>query len=77
MSGGLRPDELVVGRRYRVTLDDCCVRGHFDGRFVEIRHVPDSPTDPTPFPDAIVFDVGEISPVEWGQWQIDPIEEVS
>jgi hypothetical protein len=66
----LTPDQLEPGRRYRVEFDDCCVQGHFVGRFIEIRYVPDSPTDPTPFPDALVFDTGELGPVDWGQWTV-------
>lgn len=27
--------DLVPGKRYRVEFDDCCVRGAFEGRFLE------------------------------------------
>lgn len=64
--------ELMAGRCYRVEFDDCCVQGFFIGRFVEIRYVPNDPNDPAsePFADAVVFDTGEIAPVDWGQWTV-------
>lgn len=61
-------EDLVAGQRYRVEFDDCCVQGHFVGRFVEVRSVID--TDGELFAEAIVFDVGELAPVDWGQWTI-------
>ena len=62
--------DLVVGTRYRVAFTDCCVRGYFIGRFIEVRIVEVADEDGGPYEDAIVFDTGEIEPMQWGQYMI-------
>lgn len=60
---------LVPGRRYRVTLDDCCLQGWFVGTFERFAVSPD--LDGTPFVDGLVFDVGQIGP-DWGAFKVEP-----
>jgi len=66
----LTAHDLTPGHIYRVEFDDCCVQGHFIGVFIEIRVIDDQGA---PFEDAIVFDSGELQPVDWGQWTITEI----
>jgi hypothetical protein len=61
---------LVPGRRYRVTLDDCCVEGHFDAVFVGF-DVHDTATG-SPFLAGLSFDTAIIGPA-WGQFTVEPI----
>lgn len=73
----VRPDtefggrSLVVGKRYTVTMDDCCIEGRFVGTYLGVRYTPDNPARPDvlDFADRAVFDVGEIGP-DWGQWSV-------
>lgn len=74
----VRPDaefggrELVVGKRYAVTMEDCCVEGQFVGTYQGVRYTANDPKrhpDVLDFPDKAVFDVGEIGP-DWGQWTV-------
>lgn len=53
--------QLVVGTRYRIKLDDCCVKGEITGIFE--RYV----LDEDGYPDEAVFDIGTIGPM-WGSW---------
>jgi len=64
----LTAEQLVTGRRYRVTFEDCCAWGHFVGTFEWIRYDEREPD----FAEALVFDTGEISPVDQdqGSWEI-------
>jgi len=67
MPSGIAPEELEVGQRYRVTFDDCCVRGWFEGTFVELRY--DTEERVRDNLDEVAFDNGVIGP-NWGSWTI-------
>lgn len=57
---------LVPGRRYRVTLDDCCIEGHFDAVFVKVHLTREA--DGTPFCQGLIFDTAVIGP-NWGSFE--------
>jgi hypothetical protein len=61
-------ETLVPGQRYRITLDDCCVEGWFEGVFVEI--VRDSEGDP----DGLRFDTGVVGPWWSSSWEVHACE---
>lgn len=76
VSSEVRPDtefggrQLVVGRTYRLTMEDCCVEGHFIGEYLGVRYVENNPRKAPgvcDYPVAAVFSTGEIGP-DWGQW---------
>lgn len=61
-------EQLVVGRRYQVTINDCCAEGSFTGTFVGVRYVEDKlHSGVFDYAHRVVFDTGEIGPM-WGQW---------
>ena len=79
----VRPDQrfgdqtLIPGRVYRLSMSDCCVEGHFVGRYVGVRYVENDPRGAPgvlDFPYAAVFSTGEIGP-EWGQWTPQEVAE--
>ncbi len=58
--------DMVVGKRYRIRLNDCCVEGSFFGVFQRWDRV-DAGDDSY---DEAVFDIGVIKP-RWGQWSVE------
>ena len=61
---------LRVGHTYRLTMQDCCIEGHFVGQYLGVRYTEnDSRHHPGVFdyPTTAVFTTGEIGP-DWGQW---------
>lgn len=57
---------LVPGTRYRITLDDCCIRGTLTGTFKS--YILDEDGDS----DEAVFDIGTIGPM-WGSWTVEVV----
>jgi hypothetical protein len=57
--------ELTPGVRYRVELDDCCVKGWFEAIFVRLELNPDDPD----LIEAAVFDRARIEQ-DWGPYAI-------
>ena len=47
-------EDAVVGKRYRVEFDDCCVEGSFEAVLEAKNYVPDPP-DPEPFLESLTF----------------------
>ena len=74
---GVRPHDLVPGTEYEVRFSDCCAKGEFRGRFIEIRDpgYSDGSGDPAEDYDALVFDTGMIGPDWSGAWSVHPIEQ--
>lgn len=68
MSSGIPLSQLVVGRLYRVEMDDCCVQGWFTSRLTEV--VRDEEGDPW----ELRFEHGGIGPA-WGSWTISEEQE--
>lgn len=62
MSDGIPLADLVVGRKYRVEMDDCCVQGWFAGTLQEVVLNEGDPYE-------LLFDTGRIGP-KWGKWTI-------
>lgn len=63
---------MVPGKRYRITLKDCCIEGEIFGTFVEWQW-PENwdggrGEDDRAYQEAI-FDIGRIGPA-WGKWRV-------
>lgn len=68
---GLKLDHLVVGSRYRVTFDDCCLGGHFTDTLVDIEYNEEGGLD------ALVFTGATMGP-GWAfghAWRVEPAHE--
>jgi hypothetical protein len=50
-------EDAVVGTRYRVTWNDCCVEGFFESALASKNYVPDPPA-PEPFLESVTFGNG-------------------
>jgi hypothetical protein len=59
---GLDPRDLIPGRRYRVEVQDCCVRAWFEAVFVRPQGDPDLPV--------LVFDAAELDTSTRGGWGV-------
>jgi hypothetical protein len=49
-------ENLIPGKRYKVTLSDCCIDGHFTSTFVQVV------LDEDGTPDRAVFIDGKVEP---------------
>ena len=58
--------QMLVNKRYKITLDDCCISGHVVGTF--LGWIGDS--DPE-WADAR-SDIGIIGPY-WGRWSVEEV----
>ncbi len=55
---------LAVGRKYKIILEDCCIKGEMDGTFIGFDNIE----------DRYIFDIGKIGP-GWGAWRAVEITE--
>lgn len=62
--------DLVPGRRYRVTMDDCCVQGYFEAMYLGLDWSID--IDGSRFLEGLLFDTAKIGP-DWGQFDVEAI----
>jgi len=73
----MRERHLESGKRYKITMDDCCIQGEFIGTFLRWENVnpSDSQNEPLMYATA-VFDIGSIEP-GWGAWTTEEISKES
>ncbi len=62
--------EPIVGNRYRVVMDDCCVEGWFEGAYVGPEFKPD-PIDGEPYQVGLRFSSAVIGPVDSSAWHLE------
>lgn len=60
---------LVPGKRYRITIEDCCVGAEMYGTFLHIHYDSDEYDDVRDYH----FDIGIIGP-DWGAWTTEEID---
>lgn len=60
-------DQMIPGKRYLISLSDCCIRGDLIGTFLRWNEEGGEK-------DEAVFDIGTIGPM-WGQWEIEEDDE--
>ena len=53
----MEPEAAEVGKRYRVSWDDCCVAGSFEAVLTAKNYVPDPP-EAEPFLESVTFGNG-------------------
>jgi len=66
-----RAEDLIPGKRYEITLEDCCIQGTLFGTFLHPNAFQDE--DGFIYDWEYHFDIGVLGPC-WGQWTTKEIE---